>query len=215
MPSDWSCGTPRPVTSPWNVSTPSSGTTCFARSSSTSWPACEVTSARWWICARRPAVSGWHWPPRRRSVRGRSSPQPSRARSVHELPATGRSMSRSFLSHRGSGCAPKGRGDAMNLSIVMYHYVRELRCSRFPNINGLETDQFREQIAYIKKHYTVISGAELLAAADAHALGTLPRAAALLTFDDGYLDHFTQVFPILQREKLAGCFFPPGNCTLE
>jgi hypothetical protein len=57
----------------------------------------------------------------------------------------------------------------LKLSIVMYHYVRELRRSRFPGIKGLETDEFREQIAYIKKHYNVISGADLLAAAEAQA----------------------------------------------
>jgi peptidoglycan/xylan/chitin deacetylase (PgdA/CDA1 family) len=37
----------------------------------------------------------------------------------------------------------------------------------------------------------------------------------LLTFDDGYVDHFTQVLPILRREKLPGCFFPPATCVLD
>ena len=103
----------------------------------------------------------------------------------------------------------------MKLSIITYHYVREIRHSRFPDIKGLETEKFREQIAYIKKHYNVISGDELLAAAEANSLETLPPSALLLTFDDGYLDHFTQVFPTLSREKVSGCFFPPAKCILE
>lgn len=103
----------------------------------------------------------------------------------------------------------------MKLSIIMYHYVRELSYSRFPEIKGLETDQFREQIAYIRKHYNVIGGHDLLAAAEAESLETLPPSPLLLTFDDGYLDHFTQVFPILCREKLAGCFFPPVKGVLD
>ena len=37
----------------------------------------------------------------------------------------------------------------------------------------------------------------------------LPTNAALLTFDDGYLDHFINVFPILFDEKLQGSFYPP------
>src|SRR6185369_1372738 len=37
----------------------------------------------------------------------------------------------------------------------------------------------------------------------------------MLTFDDGYVDHFTDVFPILDRENLPGCFFPPAKCILE
>ncbi|HEB55262.1 MAG TPA: polysaccharide deacetylase [Gammaproteobacteria bacterium] len=103
----------------------------------------------------------------------------------------------------------------MKNSIIMYHYVRELQYSRFPHIKGLETDQFKEQITYIKKHYNVISGDDLLAAVEAGSLETLPPSALLLTFDDGYIDHFTQVFPILRREKLSGCFFPPAQCVLD
>jgi peptidoglycan/xylan/chitin deacetylase (PgdA/CDA1 family) len=103
----------------------------------------------------------------------------------------------------------------MKLTIVMYHYVRDLRWSRFPALKGLATDQFRQQIAYINEHYSVISGDELLAAAEAGAWNALPRSALLLTFDDGYADHFTQVFPILARARLSGCFFPPAQCVLE
>lgn len=101
----------------------------------------------------------------------------------------------------------------MNLSIIMYHYVRELRHSRFPEIKGLPTDEFREQIAYIKKHYNVISGNELIGIANSGE--RLPPRALLLTFDDGYIDHFTQVFPTLDRERLSACFFPPAKCILE
>jgi peptidoglycan/xylan/chitin deacetylase (PgdA/CDA1 family) len=103
----------------------------------------------------------------------------------------------------------------MKLSIIMYHYVRDLRRSRFPNLKGLDTDQFREQIAYIQAHYTVIGGDELLAAAEVRGWDTLPPSALLLTFDDGYADHFTQVFPILRRANIPGCFFPPARCVLD
>ena len=48
------------------------------------------------------------------------------------------------------------------LSIVAYHYVRDLKNSRFPAIKGLAIRAFREQIRYIKKYYHVISGPELL-----------------------------------------------------
>jgi peptidoglycan/xylan/chitin deacetylase (PgdA/CDA1 family) len=102
----------------------------------------------------------------------------------------------------------------MKLSMVAYHYVRELRNSRFPEIKGLDLDQFRGQIAYIRRHYRPIGGDDLLAAAEAQSWKTLPPRALLLTFDDGYLDHFTQVLPILRREKLPACFFPLAKCVL-
>ncbi len=101
----------------------------------------------------------------------------------------------------------------MKLTIVMYHYVRQLKHSMFPDIKGLETDLFKEQVAYIKKHYHVISAYELMDAIESGSC--LPPNALLLTFDDGYIDHFTEVFPVLKKEKLPGCFFPPVEPILE
>jgi peptidoglycan/xylan/chitin deacetylase (PgdA/CDA1 family) len=39
--------------------------------------------------------------------------------------------------------------------------------------------------------------------------GTLPGNAALLTFDDGYAEHYDIVFPILHQRGLQGSFFAP------
>ena len=33
----------------------------------------------------------------------------------------------------------------------------------------------------------------------------------LLTFDDGYIDHFTNVFPVLDEKDFQGSFFPPAR----
>jgi peptidoglycan/xylan/chitin deacetylase (PgdA/CDA1 family) len=95
----------------------------------------------------------------------------------------------------------------------MYHYVRNLEHSRFPEIKGLTTEQFKEQIAYIKKYYNVIGGNDLLDAVSSRH--EIPPKALLLTFDDGYSDHFTQVFPVLDQEGITACFFPPAKCILE
>jgi len=95
----------------------------------------------------------------------------------------------------------------------MYHYVRKLEHSRYPNINGLPVSQFREQVKHIKEHYTVVSGEQLIEAVN--HVSDLPSNAALLTFDDGYRDHFDYVFPILHDACLPGCFFPPAKCILE
>ena len=101
----------------------------------------------------------------------------------------------------------------MKLTIVMYHYVRELKHSRYPAIKGLEIDQFKEQVGYIKRFYTPISAYDLM---DSIETGSeLPEMPVLLTFDDGYIDHFSEVFPVLDKEKISGCFFPPAKCILE
>jgi peptidoglycan/xylan/chitin deacetylase (PgdA/CDA1 family) len=99
------------------------------------------------------------------------------------------------------------------LTVVTYHYVRDLERSRYPEINGLKTGAFRDQIAHIQQQYTVISGEHLIAAVTGD--GELPSQPALLTFDDGYLDHFTTAFPILDDAGLTGCFFPPARCILD
>jgi peptidoglycan/xylan/chitin deacetylase (PgdA/CDA1 family) len=91
----------------------------------------------------------------------------------------------------------------------MYHYVRELERTRFPGIKGLKVSAFREQLAYIRRFYSVITAEELLDTIDRR--GSLPANAALLTFDDGFADHFTNVFPILQEAGLQGTFFVPAE----
>lgn len=43
-----------------------------------------------------------------------------------------------------------------DLTVVMYHYVRPIERSRYPGIKGLELNDFREQIAYLKKIITLL-----------------------------------------------------------
>ncbi len=45
--------------------------------------------------------------------------------------------------------------------------------------------------------------------------GVLPHNACLLTFDDGFIDHYTTVFPRLQRRGWSGCFFPAAVPVLQ
>jgi len=100
-----------------------------------------------------------------------------------------------------------------SVSIIMYHYVRNLESSRYPEIKGLNVDLFKDQIAYIRKHYNVISASDLM---DGIISNTeLPPKALLLTFDDAYIDHFTYVYPVLDEQKLHGSFFTPVKCILE
>jgi peptidoglycan/xylan/chitin deacetylase (PgdA/CDA1 family) len=95
----------------------------------------------------------------------------------------------------------------------MYHYVRELEGSRFPAIKGLSVKRFVRQLDYIEKHYTPITVDTLRA----HLAGErdLPLNAVLLTFDDGYIDHFTNVFPLLAERGIQGSFFPAAQAVFE
>lgn len=91
----------------------------------------------------------------------------------------------------------------------MYHYVRDLKKSRFPRIKGLNINLFKEQIKYILKYYQVITMRDLLEALEKRK--KIPNNSLLLTFDDGYRDHFEFVLPILKYFGIQGSFFPPGK----
>jgi peptidoglycan/xylan/chitin deacetylase (PgdA/CDA1 family) len=99
------------------------------------------------------------------------------------------------------------------LTCVMYHYVRDLKHSRFPEIKGIDISLFIEQLNFLKKYYNIISMEEAI---DSIENGTkIPQNSMLLTFDDGYTDHFNYVFPILDEMKLKGSFFIPAKAVIK
>lgn len=95
------------------------------------------------------------------------------------------------------------------LYISMYHYTRDLKNSRYPEIKGLDISLFREQILFMKQHFHIVTMEEVIEAADGHY--ELPERALLLTFDDGYIDNYTFAFPILEEFGVQGSFFIPGK----
>lgn len=97
----------------------------------------------------------------------------------------------------------------MSLTILMYHYVRDLPRTRYPRINGLLTEDFIGQLDYIQRYYTVCNTQQIINAVLQKE--ALPSNACLLTFDDGYIDHFQTVFPILESRGLIGSFFVPAS----
>lgn len=100
------------------------------------------------------------------------------------------------------------------VTIVMYHYVRDLEKSRYPNIKGLTTGKFIRQLDFLEKNFTIVRMEECIECIQGEGKG-FPNNAALLTFDDGYKEHFTDVFPILDERGLQGSFFPPVQSTMS
>lgn len=95
------------------------------------------------------------------------------------------------------------------LHTVMYHYTRDLKHSRYPQIKGLDVALFREQIEYLKSNFQIVTMEEVIAACSGEA--ELPEKAMLLTFDDGYIDNYMFAFPILEEFGIQGSFFIPGK----
>ncbi|MGH9246591.1 MAG: polysaccharide deacetylase family protein [Acidimicrobiales bacterium] len=101
-----------------------------------------------------------------------------------------------------------------SVAIVMYHYVRDVARTRFPRTKALSVDEFRGQLGHLTRHYCVVSIEELVAAAR-DGTRALPPNAALLTFDDGYLDHYATVLPLVLDAGVPAAFFPPALPVLE
>lgn len=99
------------------------------------------------------------------------------------------------------------------LYIIMYHYVRDLKHSRYPEIKGMDFELFKQQVRYMKEKFNMVTMEDVI---EAEITGkALPENAALLTFDDGYIDHYTNVFPVLKAENVQGSFFIPGKTFTE
>jgi peptidoglycan/xylan/chitin deacetylase (PgdA/CDA1 family) len=99
------------------------------------------------------------------------------------------------------------------VTVVMYHHVLDFKNSKFPNLKGLETALFKEQIEYLLKYYRIISIEELINSIYSNT--PIPANSALLTFDDGYIEHFDTVFPILTEKKFQGSFYIPAKAISE
>lgn len=95
------------------------------------------------------------------------------------------------------------------LYISMYHYTRDLKHSRYPQIKGLDQSLFRQQIDFMKNNFNIVTMEQVMDAVEGKA--DLPEKAILLTFDDGYIDNYTVAFPILDEFGVQGSFFIPGK----
>ena len=96
---------------------------------------------------------------------------------------------------------------ASNIYVVTYHYVRPIKNSNFPNLKGLELKKFEKQVEYFIKNFNILSQDDLVSILGEKKIPTKP--SVILTFDDGYKDHFKYVFPYLKKKNISGIFYPP------
>ena len=94
-------------------------------------------------------------------------------------------------------------------TVVMYHYVRDVEATPFPAIKALAIADFESQLDVLQSQYTIIDYQTFEALLDGKERAKEPTA--LLTFDDGFVDHYEVVFPILTRRGLSGVFFLAGS----
>lgn len=99
------------------------------------------------------------------------------------------------------------------LDVIMYHFVRPVAGSAWPHLKGLEVAAFEAQLDYLQATYDILPPDDAIAILRGE--DTLTAPACLLTFDDGYKDHVTHVFPRLEARGLKTAFFPPACAALD
>lgn len=98
--------------------------------------------------------------------------------------------------------------------ILMYHHVGDLPADADAVRKSLTVSQahFQEQMKFLAdQDYTTIHIADLMNHLQTGA--PLPEKPIILTFDDGYDDHYTNVFPTLKDHGFVGTFFIIGAPT--
>lgn len=96
-----------------------------------------------------------------------------------------------------------------NINIIMYHYIRKIKGSGYPKIKGLELQDFKKQIEFLMRNFKIISVEDILRAEKLKI--KLSGSNIALTFDDGYLEHYKNVFPILKKNNISGFFSMPSE----
>jgi peptidoglycan/xylan/chitin deacetylase (PgdA/CDA1 family) len=108
-----------------------------------------------------------------------------------------------------TGLIRAGRGLwAKSLTVVNYHRIENPDRNAFdsfkPNVSATP-DDFDRQMDYLAKWFHVVSVRDIVQWLDGKK--DLPPYAALITFDDGYLDNYTHAFPILRAHNFPALIF--------
>jgi peptidoglycan/xylan/chitin deacetylase (PgdA/CDA1 family) len=95
----------------------------------------------------------------------------------------------------------------------MYHYVRPVKNSLYPKLAALEIDDFKRQIDYFCDNFNIIAGDDFINIINSKKI--LDKPSFVLTFDDGFLDHYEYVFPYLKHKKVLAYFYPPTQAIKQ
>lgn len=92
--------------------------------------------------------------------------------------------------------------------VAMYHYVRDTEGTAFASLRALATRTFETQLEWIGDSHLVVSYETFDQQVGVRR--QFDRPTALLTFDDGLIDHYGEVLPRLTARDWTGVFFLSG-----
>jgi peptidoglycan/xylan/chitin deacetylase (PgdA/CDA1 family) len=98
----------------------------------------------------------------------------------------------------------------VDVSVLAYHLVDDAPLAqfhgRYTRAMTVSVESFDRQMAALHAHgYRTVSPYDVYRAMA--GVAKLPARAVVLTFDDGYADNYTNVFPVLKRHGFTATFF--------
>jgi peptidoglycan/xylan/chitin deacetylase (PgdA/CDA1 family) len=95
-----------------------------------------------------------------------------------------------------------------HLTVLNYHRINDIDQEGFdtfiPNVSATPAE-FERQMDHVRKHYNVISCETLCAWLEGKE--KLPSYSAMVTFDDGYEDNYSNAYPVLKTLKVPAIIF--------
>ena len=100
------------------------------------------------------------------------------------------------------------------MHIITYHFVRDMYKTNYKEIKALDIKNFERQIKILLgQKYNFVDPSTIKEKIVNNE--NLQQKDCWLTFDDGYLDHYEYVLPLLNKLKIKGSFFPVINSTMR
>ncbi|MPM32009.1 hypothetical protein SDC9_78567 [bioreactor metagenome] len=97
--------------------------------------------------------------------------------------------------------------DAVDLPIIMYHEVKPAKAGK----DAILPSEFEQDLQYLASQgYTTVTISQVIDYVNGN--GSLPQKPIMLTFDDGYLNNYTYVLPLLQKYNAKIVFSVIGKC---
>lgn len=93
------------------------------------------------------------------------------------------------------------------MKVLMYHYVSEGQHD-LPYFTYLHRDDFAKQLTFLKREFGIVSKQRFIDWITCPGAGEAP-SGVVLTFDDGFADHYLNVAPILADQGAWGIFYVP------
>jgi peptidoglycan/xylan/chitin deacetylase (PgdA/CDA1 family) len=105
-----------------------------------------------------------------------------------------------------------------SLTVFNFHRIREDGAGRpapefDEDVFGPTTSEFRAQLRWLRANAELLSEDDLLAILRGGR--RLPARAAMITFDDGYLDNYELALPVLRELGVPAIFFIPTQAIDE